>query len=75
MNLLLSCAHQMPLSALFFIAIPLTKLHDKARIIPSAWKCNIILYKAGGTEEPGNYFPISVIPINVVKVLEKIIDE
>jgi len=75
MKSLLSYAHQTPLSALFFIAILLTKLHDKARIVPSAWKCNVILCKEGGTEDHGNYCPISVVSIKVAKVLEKIIDE
>ena len=62
------------LSALFLqrvskcIAVPLTNIYNyslNTGTVPSAWKrSNLIpVHKGGDTDDPGNYRPISVVPI------------
>ena len=71
------------LSALFLqrvaecIVVPLTLIYNKSLktgTVPSAWKKSNVtpVHKGGDTDDPGNYRPISVVPI-VAKILEKII--
>ena len=56
---------------------PLTKLFNKSLqtgVFPNEWKrCNVTpVHKGGASNTPGNYRPISVVPV-VAKVLEKIV--
>jgi len=71
------------LSALFLkqvaveIAEPLAYIYNKSLStgsVPANWKKSNVtpVHKSGNTDDPGNYCPISVVPI-VVKVLEKVI--
>ena len=59
------------------IAVPLTYLYNKSLStgsFPEGWKKSNVtpVHKGGSTDDPGNYRPISVVPI-VAKILEKII--
>ena len=59
------------------IAVPLTKLFNeslKAGVFPSQWKRSHItpVHKGGATSDPGNFRPISVVPV-LAKSLEKIV--
>ena len=59
------------------IAVPLTKLFNeslKAGVFPSQWKRSHItpVHKGGATSDPGNFRPISVVPV-LAKILEKIV--
>ena len=59
------------------IVDPLTKLYNKSLqtgVFPNEWKhCNVTpVHKGGASDIPGNYRPISVVPV-VAKVLEKIV--
>ena len=59
------------------IAGPLMQIFNKSLktgTVPSSWKRSNVtpVHKGGDTDDPGNYRPISVVPI-VAKVLEKII--
>ena len=71
------------ISALFLqqvaeeVATPLTFLYNKSLesgLVPMAWKKSNVtpVHKGGKTDDPGNYRPISVVPI-VAKVFEKMI--
>ena len=71
------------LSALFLkqvpveIAEPLTYIYNQSLStgsFPAAWKRSNVtpVHKGGESDDPGNYRPISVVPV-VAKVLEKII--
>ena len=70
------------LSALFLkqveeIAVSLTYLYNKSLStgsFPAGWKKSNVtpVHKGGSTDDPGNYRPISVVPI-VAKLLEKVI--
>ena len=58
-------------------AAPLTKLYNKSLetgIIPNQWKCSNVIpvHKGGSCDNPGNFRPISVVPV-VAKVFEKIV--
>ena len=55
------------------IAVPLTKLFNeslKAGVFPSQWKRSHItpVHKGGATSDPGNFRPISVVPV-LAKIL------
>ena len=59
------------------ISVPLTNIYNyslKTGTVPSAWKRSNVtpVHKGGDTDDPGNYRPISVVPI-VAKILEKIV--
>jgi len=59
------------------IVFPLTLLYNKSLssgTIPLEWKkCNVTpIHKSGSFEDPGNFRPISVVPI-IAKLLEKIV--
>jgi len=59
------------------IAVPLTKLFSeslKAGVFPSEWKHSHItpVHKGGPTSDPGNFRPISVVPV-LAKILKKIV--
>ena len=71
------------ISALFLqqvaeeVATPLTFLYNKSLesgLVPMAWKKSNVtpVHKGGKTDDPGNYRPISVVPV-VAKVFEKMI--
>ena len=71
------------ISALFLqqvaeeVATPLTFLYNKSLesgLVPMAWKKSNVtpVHKGGKTDDPGNYRPVSVVPI-VAKVFEKMI--
>ena len=71
------------ISALFLqqvaeeVATPPTFLYNKSLesgLVPMAWKKSNVtpVYKGGKTDDPGNYRPISVVPI-VAKVFEKMV--
>ena len=56
---------------------PLTKLYNRSLqsgVFPTEWKrCNVTpIHKGGPSDIPGNYRPISVVPV-VAKLLEKIV--
>ena len=56
---------------------PLALIFNKSLdtgLVPSAWKyCNVTpIYKGGDKDDPGNFRPISVVPV-VAKILEKLI--
>ena len=59
------------------IVDPLTKLFNKSLqtgVFPNEWKrCNVTpVHKGGASDIPGNYRPISVVPV-VAKVLERMV--
>ena len=56
---------------------PLTTLYNKSLktgVFPDDWKrCNVTpVHKGASSSAPGNYHPISVVPV-VVKILEKVV--
>ena len=58
------------------VSVPLSFLYYKSLdvgLVPTAWKTNVTpIHKGGLTDDPGNYRPISVVPV-VAKVFEKMI--
>ena len=59
------------------VAIPLSFLYNKSLhvgLVPTAWKKSNVtpIHKGGQTDDPGNYRPISVVPV-VAKVFEKMV--
>ena len=59
------------------IVSPLTKIYNKSLVsgvVPQDWKCSNVtpVHKGGPCNDPGNFRPISVVPI-VAKILEKVV--
>ena len=59
------------------IVTQLTKIFNKSvqsGVVPQGWKCSNVtpIHKGGSCEDPGNFQPISVVPV-VAKLLEKIV--
>jgi len=57
------------------IVIPLTKIFNeslKSGNVPQAWKCSnvTLVHKGGPCDDPGNFRPISVVPVTAM-ILEE----